>query len=266
MFTQLLDGYIFAYFHPRAYLHTYLTHDVDFGLDDLFVQFIGGYTVLQHTTRNLVLLEHSGFIAYGSQIIGTTQTSGTATDNGDFLFPVLLYVGTDIHLRHKAGIRLQILLCNELLHRINGYRLVNSATCASILATAVAHATAHCRKWILALNQFQSFGIFAFGGFLQIALHSDMGRTSGLARCCARRITVDTVLITIILIPFMGTPLAGIRQFLLGIGLFAMFSTQLLPQSDGSGRTVFHTASTSHTTGRIHFRHISTTRQIRSVK
>ena len=45
LLSQLLYGDVFADLHTRANLHSDLAHDVDFGLDDVFIQFVGRYAV-----------------------------------------------------------------------------------------------------------------------------------------------------------------------------------------------------------------------------
>ena len=123
---------------------------------------------------------------------------------------MFLHIRAYIHLWHKACLCVEVLLGNELLHGIDGDRLVNGATGAGILATTVAHASADCWEGILAFDELQGFGIFALGGFLQVALYSDMGRTSGLARCRTRWVAVDTVLVAVVFRPLLRPPFLGI--------------------------------------------------------
>ena len=266
LLAELLYGDVLADFHTSANLHTNLAHDVDFGLDDIFIQFIGRDAIAQHAARLFALLEHGRFVAHGGEVVGTAQSCGTATDDGNLFLPVFLNIRANIHFRHKAGFSFEVLLGNELLHRIDGNGLVDGATGAGILATTVAHATADGREGVLALDEFQGFGIFAFGSFLQIALHGDMGGTGGLARRRARWVAVDTVLVAIVLIPFVLAPFRCIGQFLLGIGLLAVFGAKLLSQPNGTSGAVFHAAATGHAVLRVDFSHVSTTRKIRCIK
>ena len=45
LFAELFYGDVLADLHARANLHTDLAHDVDFGLDDVLIQFVGRNTV-----------------------------------------------------------------------------------------------------------------------------------------------------------------------------------------------------------------------------
>ena len=41
LFAELFYGDVLADLHSRANLHTNLSHDVDFSLDDVFIKFVG---------------------------------------------------------------------------------------------------------------------------------------------------------------------------------------------------------------------------------
>ena len=179
---------------------------------------------------------------------------------------MFLNVRADIHLWHKACLSIEVLLGDELLHRIDGDGLVNGATRAGILAAAVTHATADGREGVLALDKLKSLGIFALGGFLQIALYGDMGRTGRLARCRTRGVAVDAVLVAVVFRPLLRSPFLGIGKFLLRIGLLAVFGAEFLSQTDSSCRAVFHAATTSHTILRVYMSHVGTTRHVRGVE
>ena len=235
-------------------------------IEDGFGQAEIGDAVLQHTAGDFVLLEHRGFVAHRSQIVGAAQTCGTTADNGDLLLPFLLYIRTDVHLGNEAGFRFQVLFRDELLHSIDGDGLVDGAARAGILAATVADTPAYRREWVLALDQFQSLRIFALGSLLQIALHRDMRRTSRFTRRRASRIAVDAVLVAIVLIPLLRSPLLGIGQLLFRIGLFTMFGAEFLSQTYSSRRTIFHATTASHAVRRIHLRHVCTAGHIWGVK
>ena len=219
LFAQLGNGDIFADLHAGLDLHAYLAHNINLCLDDFLVEFIGRNTVSEHTAGLLVLLEDSGFVAHGSQIVRATQTRRTTADDGDFLFPALLHVGAYIDLWHKARFGVQVFLCNEFLDGVDSHRAVDSAACTSVLAPAVADSSADGRERVLAFDEFQCLGVFAFGGFLEVTLHGNMCGAGGFTRRCARGITVDTVLVAVVLSPFMRSPFGCVRQLLLGIGL-----------------------------------------------
>ena len=266
LISKLLYSNIFANFHASADLHTDFAHDVDLGFDDLLVEFIGRDAVLQHTAGDFVFLEHGGFVAHRGEVIGAAQTGRAAADDGDLLLPEFLHVGTDVHFRHEAGFCLEILFRDELLHRVDGDGLVDGAARAGILAATVADASADRREWVLALDEFQSFRIFALGSLLQIALHRDMRRTGCFTRCCARRVAVDAVLVTIVLVPLLRSPLLGIGKLLFRIGLLAVLGAEFLSQTYSSCRTVFHATAASHAVRRIHLRHVGTATHVGRVE
>ena len=266
LISKLLYGNVFANLHTSTDFHTDFAHDVDFGFDDLLVEFIGRDAVLQHTARGLVFFEDGGLVAHGGEIVGAAQTGRAAADDGNLLIPKFFHVRTNVHLRNEAGLCFQVLFRNELLDRVNGDGLVDGATGAGILAATVADTSAHCRERILALDQFQSLRIFAFCRFLQIALHRDMRRTGRFTRRCAGRVAVDAVLVAVVLVPLFRSPLLGIGKLLFGIGLLSMLGAEFLSQTDSSGGTVFHAAAASHAVRRIHLRHVSTAAHVGGIK
>ena len=224
----MLYGDILADFHACLDVNANFAHDIDFSLDDVFLQLIGRNAIAQHATRFLILLEYSGFVAHSGKVIGATQSRGATADNGNLLFPVILDIRADVHIRDETRFGLQVLLRNEFLHGIDGDGLVDGATGACVLATSVTHATAHGWEGVLTLDKFECLGVFAFSGFLQITLHGNVSRTGGLTRCRTRRVAVDAVFVAVVFIPFVFAPLPGIGQFLLGIGLLTMFGAELL--------------------------------------
>ena len=120
---------------------------------------------------------------------------------------------------------MQVFLGDEFLHGVDRYCAVNCAACTSVLTTAVADSSAYCRERILAFDQFQRLGVFAFCGFLQISLHGDMCRTCGLTRRRSRRVAVDPVLVAVVFRPFVFAPFGSVRQLLFRVGLRTMFGT-----------------------------------------
>mgnify|MGYP002627328049 CR=1 FL=1 len=55
-----------------------------------------------------------------------------------------------------------------------------------------------------------------------------VSRTGGLAGCRSRRVAVDAVAVTVVLVPLMLAPFPRVGQLLFGIGLFAVFGAELL--------------------------------------
>lgn len=123
---------------------------------------------------------------------------------------------------------MDILLSNELLDCVDGDRLIDGATCAGVLAAAVAHAPAYSREWVLAFDEFQCFCVLSFGSFLEVSLNGNMCRTRCLARCRARRVAVYAILVTIVLCPFVWPPFRSVREFLFGIGLLTVLRAKFL--------------------------------------
>ena len=219
MLAKIVYGNIFANFDTAFYLYADLAHDVYLRLDHFLVKFVRRDTVSEHSARFFVLLEHSRFISHRSEVVCATQARRTAADDGDLLFPALLNIGADIDLRHKACLGMQVFLGNEFLHGVDSYSAVNRTSCARVLTTAVTDTSAYCRERVLAFDQFQCLCVFAFRGFLEVALHSDMCRTSGLARCRSCWIAVDAVVVAVVLVPFFRTPWGCVRQLLFRITL-----------------------------------------------
>ena len=89
MFTQLLYRDVLAHLHASSDIHADFAHDVDFGLDDGLVELVRRNAILQHTTRNFVLLEHRGLITHGGEVVGAAQTRRTTADDGNLLLPAL---------------------------------------------------------------------------------------------------------------------------------------------------------------------------------
>ena len=114
---------------------------------------------------------------------------------------------------------MQVFLRNEFLHGIDSHRAVYRTTRTSVLATAVTYTSAHRWERVLAFDEFKRLGVLAFCRFLEITLHGDMCRTSGLTRRGTGRIAVDAVLIAIVLCPFVFTPFGCVRQLLLRVSL-----------------------------------------------
>ena len=83
-----------------------------------------------------------------------------------------------------------------------------------------------------------------------------MRRASSLAGSGSCRIAVYAVPVAIILCPFVGAPLCGIGQFLLGILHFAALGAEFLPQLDGSCRAVFHASAAGHAVLGVDLGHI----------
>ena len=120
---------------------------------------------------------------------------------------------------------MQVFLSDEFLHGIDCNRAVNRAAGTSVLTTAVTDSSAYCRERVLAFDEFQCLGVFAFCGFLQIALHGDMCRTCGLTRRRSGRVAVDPVLVAVVFRPFVFAPFGSVRQLLFRVGLRTMFGT-----------------------------------------
>ena len=266
MLAKSIYGNILAHFDTAFDLNTYLAHHVDLRLDDILVELVRRYSVAEHSARFGVLLKHGRFIAHRSQIVCATQTRRTAADDGDLLFPALLDVGADIDLRHKTCLGMQVFLRNEFLHGVDSHGAVDRTARTSVLATAVADTPAHCRERVLAFDQLQCLGVFAFCGFLQITLHGDMCRTSGLTRRRTGLITVDAVLVAVVFRPFLRTPFGSVRQLLFRISLRTMLGAELLTQLHRTCRAVLHAPAAGYAVLRIHFRHVRATRHIRSIK
>ena len=219
LLAQLGNRDVLTHFHAALDIYAYLAHDIYLSINNRLVQFVRRDAVAQHTAGFLIALKYGRFIAHRSQIIRATQSTRTATDDGYLLLPSVLYVGAYIHLRHEARLGMQVFLRNEFLHGIDSHGAVYRTTRTSVLTTAVAYTSAYRRERVLAFDEFERLGVLAFCRFLEISLHSDMCRTSGLTRRSAGRIAVNTVLIAIVLCPFVFTPFGSVRQFLLRVGL-----------------------------------------------
>ncbi len=260
--AEAFDGHVLPYFDAGTDIHADLAHNVDFSLDNVFLQLVGRDSVAEHAARLFVLLEYSGLVPHRGQIVGTAQAGRAAADDGDFLFPVVLDVGADVHFGNETRLCLQVLLGDEFLHGVDGDGLVDGPACAGVLAAAVADASAYGRERILALDQLQRFSIFSFRSLFQIALDGDVRRAGRLARRSAGRIAVDAVPVAVVLIPLVRAPFGGVGQLLFRIGYGAVLRTKFLAEFHGTGRAVFHTPAAGHAAFRIDPRHIGTAREV----
>ena len=256
LLAQAGDRDVLADLHAALDVDADLLHDVDLGLDDVLLQLIGRDAVAEHAAGLLVLLEHRRLVAHGGEVVGAAQAGRAAADDGDLLLPAVLDVGADVHLGDEARLRVQVLLRDELLHRVDGDGLVDGAAGAGVLAAAVAHAPADGRERILPLDELQRLGVLALGGLLQVALDGDVRRAGGLAGRRAGVVAVDPVLVSVVLGPLVRAPLGRIRQFLLGIGLRTVLGAQLLAQLHRAGGAVFHAAAAGDAVLRVHLGHV----------
>ena len=161
---------------------------------------------------------------------------------------------------------IKILVCNEFLYCIDSDRLVDCTSCAGILAATIAHPSAHCREWILPLDKLQSLTIFSFRSFLQIALDGDVSRAGSLARRRTGRVAVDTVAVTIVLVPFVFPPFHCIREFLTRICLRTLFGAEFLTEFHGSCWAILDTSSAGDAFRRFHLGYICASGHIRCVE
>ena len=240
-FFQFFKGYI------PSDPDTAMQFNVTCGQDgaDIPVQTRLGQAVLrnavaEHAAGLFVLFKDHRGIALFRQIEGTAQTRRACTDDGN-LFGEVAVEGRNNLLGNIAGLGIQILLSNELLDLIDGDGLVDTASGTSVLTAAVTDPAADSGQRIVLLDESQCLGITALCCHLQIALNGNMGRTCGLAGSGTGIIAVNTVVITVVLIPHVGTPFHLAGQRMLGIfNLLAVLGAKLLTQLDSTGRTNFH--------------------------
>src|SRR5699024_6038044 len=86
------------------------------------------------------------------------------------------------HLGDIARLRGELLVGDELLDVVDGYRLVDVAAGAGVLAAAVADAPADRREGVLLLDELQRLQVPALAGELDVALHGDVRGTLHFAR------------------------------------------------------------------------------------
>ena len=164
-------------------------------------------------------------------------------------------------------LRLQVLLCNELLDLIDLKRTVDLAARACVLAVLSADASADRRERVILLDELQSVGILAIRCHFDIALDGDVGRTCHLAGCRTGRPGLDgPVLIAVILVPLLFAPWRIVRELMTRILDGAVLRAQFLAKTNGAGRTCFNTLAAGYALFGIAFRGVCRCRKIRRVE
>ena len=260
------DRDVLAYFHSGLDFHAHFAHDVDFGVDYLFVQFVTRNAVCQHAACAFVLFKHRRVVALLRKIEGATKSCGTAADNGNLFLPASQVACHD-NFRHKAMFVIKVLFGNKFLYRVNAYCLVDCSARACVLATTVTNTSANCRERVFTLDEFQRFAVLAFRRLFEVTLYGDVRRASRLTRTCARFVAVYAVAVAVVLTPHMFAPTVVVGKRLHGVGLFAAVGmAQLLTEFDRACRAVLYATSARHALGLVHVSDVRAARHIGRVE
>ena len=263
--AKLVQGHVLAHFHAAADVHAHGADDVDLGVHHVLFQLVGRNAVHQHAAGPGVLLEHGGLVALFRQVEGAGKARGARADDGDFFAEALAGAGGHDG-RDVAGGGVQVLLGDELLHRVDGHRGVHVAAGAGVLTAAVAHPAADGGEWVLLFNKGQRLGVAALGRHLQIALHRDVGGAGGLAGSGAGVVAVDPVLVPVVHRPLLRAP--GGHGGVLHPGVLhrAVLGAQLLAQLHRARGAELHAAAAGHAVLGGHVGHIGRAAQVGGVE
>ena len=130
----------------------------------------------------------------------------------------------------------------------------------------ITYSAANSRERIILFYKSKSLFIFTLCSLFEVALNSYMGRTSCLTWSSTGIIAVDSVIISVILIPFIFAPLCIIGQFVTRIYNGTGFCAKLLSELNRACRAIFNTFTTSNAILFLYLCGISRTRHIRCVE
>ena len=264
--AELLNGDVLANFHAAFDLHAHGADHVDLSVDDILLQLEAGDTVAEHTAGTLVLLEDHGAVALLGEIEGAAEARGACADDGHLLGEETVEGGDNL-LGDKAGLGLEILLGDELLHLIDGDGLIDAAAGAGILTAAVADATADGGQGVILLNECQRLGVATLCRHLQIALHGDVSGAGGLTGSSTGVVAVDAVVVAVVLIPHMGAPLLLGGQGVTGIlHLAAVLGAELLTQFHSTCGADLHALAAGHAVALLHAGNIGAAGEVGGVE
>ena len=145
-------------------------------------------------------------------------------------------------LGYVAVFRIELTGCNEFLYRIDGDGLIDSASCAGVLAALIADRAAHRRERIILLYKPKCLVISTLACHFDIALNCDMRRACGLARCRAGIVALDLIIFTVVVIPVLFAPIERFVRKRDGRVLYWTFMcAQLLTELCCTGGAYLHT-------------------------
>ena len=152
--TELFDCDIPADFSVHLEVDTHLLQNFDFALQRCTVQTIAGYTHDEHAARLRIAVKDGDIlITHTGQVVGTAQTRGAGTDDGDLLVIGLVDGAAIQTLRDIALCALEVLFGNEFLDLVNGKRLIQRTTGAGIFTAAVADISTDRGEGIVLLDE-----------------------------------------------------------------------------------------------------------------
>ena len=150
--TELVEGNVRTYVHVGIGFNTHREDGLNFCIQLLTGEAVGGDAVAQHTAQFLVLFKDGGLMTHAGQIVGTAEAAGAAADNGH----LLTRGGSAGRMGHNAGI-----IHSETLNAADVQRIVDHAAAAAGFAGMLADVSASHRHGIILTNEADSVSITA---------------------------------------------------------------------------------------------------------
>ena len=265
LLAQLVERHISAHFDAAADVDAQFAQHVDFSGNDIFLQLVRGDTIGHHAARQLVLLEHCGRVSQGGKVVCACEACGSAADDGDLLL-VRTAQRRLQHGRDETRLGVQVALGNEFLHGFDGHCIVDGCTRAGVFAAVVAHTSADGGEGVFLLDEGERLCVAALCSQAQIALDANMRRAGNLAGSGARVVRLDTIVVAVVGIPFVGAPRCVVGQLVLWILDRPVQRAQPLSEFHGAGGAVLHALSAGNACIRVYVRHVGRAAEVRSVE